>query len=108
MFLQRRKLNLKLTPREKLKTLYDLASAIHTIMERHGVVYFLDSGSAIGAFRHQGIIPWDDDLDIVVLDKSEERLQGPVRVDLHILYGINVVRLIDKPASYKIFAASPN
>ena len=108
LFLQQRTLGLKLTPNENLKILYELASAIHKIMERHGVVYFLDSGSAIGAFRHKGIIPWDDDLDIVVLDKSEHVLQGPVKEDLHNEYGINVVRLIDGIAGYKIFVAWPN
>ena len=48
---------------------------IHEVCNKIGVKYFLAYGSLIGAVRHQGFIPWDDDMDICMLRDDYEKLQ---------------------------------
>ena len=45
------------------------------ICRDHDLVYWLDGGSALGAYRHQGFIPWDDDIDIGMPRKDFEKLK---------------------------------
>lgn len=39
---------------------------LDAILEESGLRYFMIAGSALGAVRHKGFIPWDDDIDIVM------------------------------------------
>ena len=54
---------------ESLKILKD----IDTVCRREGITYWLMYGSLIGVVRHQGFIPWDDDLDIAMPRSDYER-----------------------------------
>ncbi len=42
-------------------------SEIDRVCQKHNIKWFADCGSLIGAIRHEGFIPWDDDLDICML-----------------------------------------
>ena len=51
----------------------DILKRIREICERHGITYYLIYGTLIGAIRHQGFIPWDDDVDIMMTRDNYEQ-----------------------------------
>ena len=52
----------------------ELLENFKQICERYGLDWFLIGGSAIGAVRHKGFIPWDDDIDIGMKREDFEKL----------------------------------
>lgn len=48
---------------------------IDSFCKDHGIRYFLSCGSLLGAVRHHGFIPWDDDVDIVMPREDYDRFE---------------------------------
>ena len=65
-----------------MSELYDLAYNMQVVFENHKLSYFLAFGSAVGAIRHGGIIPWDDDLDVIITEENEGLFLSKVRDEL--------------------------
>ena len=61
---------IKLYQNELLKILKDIVS----FFEKHEIDYSLSGGSILGAIRHKGFIPWDDDIDINIPRKGYDKL----------------------------------
>lgn len=60
-------------PEFRSELLFALES-FHELCETHGLTYFLIGGSLIGAVRHGGFIPWDNDLDVAMPRLDYDRL----------------------------------
>lgn len=46
------------------KVLFGILLDIISVCQKHNIRYYLSGGTALGAVRHQGFIPWDDDVDL--------------------------------------------
>ncbi len=55
--------------------LMKMLRVVTDICDANGIQWWLSSGTLLGAARHQGFIPWDDDLDIVLLKRDCKRLE---------------------------------
>ena len=55
-----------LTLEERKQISLEILRKIDAVCRKHQIPYYMAYGSLLGAVRHQGFIPWDDDIDIWV------------------------------------------
>ena len=64
------------TLKEHQAVLLELLVEFDRVCKKHNIHYMLFAGSALGAVRHHGFIPWDDDLDVALLREDYDRLMS--------------------------------
>ena len=64
----------------------DILEYLHKICEKHDIKYFIDFGTLLGAVRHKGFIPWDDDTDISLARDEFEKLYKVLKDENHPYY----------------------
>lgn len=72
----------KTTVRDVQLVLLEMLKDIDKICQKHNILYYLTGGSCLGAVRHEGFIPWDDDADIGMMYDDYLRFIKALEEDL--------------------------
>lgn len=77
--------------RRQQLVMLDMVKELDRICRKHDIPYFLYGGTLLGAIRHNGFIPWDDDLDVGLMRKDYQRLMKvlPDELPPHIILQTN-------------------
>ena len=77
--------------RRQQLVMLDIVKELDRICRKHDIPYFLYGGTLLGAVRHDGFIPWDDDLDVGLMRKDYQRLMKvlPNELPPHIVLQTN-------------------
>lgn len=74
------------------KVTLDIADVVIGICDAHNIPYYVAEGSLLGAIRHGGFIPWDEDIDLAIPRKAYNQLLPILRQELPAGY-----RLVEYP-----------
>ena len=78
----------KIEVKECHKYLLQISKVFHEICARHNIPYYMIGGTMLGAIRHHGFIPWDDDMDFGVPREHYSGLMGILDKELPSEYNI--------------------
>ena len=96
--LKTRKDGTSITVRDVQLVLLEMLKDIDALCKKHNIRYWLTGGSALGAVRHKGFIPWDDDADIGMLREDYEKFQRVV----HELGDAYITQCIETHREYNV------
>ena len=72
----------KITVRQFQMVLLSMLKDFDKVCKKNHLDYILFSGTVLGAVRHQGFIPWDDDLDVAIHRDQYQKLLTALQKDL--------------------------
>ncbi|MDE5994143.1 MAG: LicD family protein [Oscillospiraceae bacterium] len=78
------------------KVLLQMMKDIHFVCEKHSLTYFLGGGSCLGAVRHKGFIPWDDDIDVIMPREDYDKFTSLLSAEFPDKYFYEEIRINEK------------
>ena len=78
----------------------ELVLEIDDICRRSGIIYYLAGGSVLGAVRHKGFIPWDDDIDIMMTRQEFAKFQKVCETEMR--DDREIITMINTPCHTKV------
>lgn len=85
------------TVKRMQQTLLEMYKDIKPVCDKYDIKVFLIGGSALGAVRHKGFIPWDDDMDLSMTRKDYEKFKKVFEKELGDKYILNAPNYSAKP-----------
>lgn len=86
--------------REVQDKILEVMKYIDLVCRMNNIVYFIMGGTALGAVRHGGFIPWDDDLDIFMIPAEYQKFKKVIELDGNSKFIIQEWKTTDKYLEY--------
>lgn len=99
--LSNQKVKIQFTKKEIILSLYQMMKDVHEFLDLNQITYWAIAGTLLGGVRHEGIIPWDDDLDICIPITDKDKFLSIVNKLNNI--GYEIKKIHEGGDLYRIF-----
>ena len=86
----------KKSVRDVQDKILEVMKYIDAVCRKNGIVYYIMGGTALGAIRHGGFIPWDDDLDIFMTPEEYNKFKVALEKENNPKFVLQEWRTVEK------------